>query len=110
MLASLREGFGRVYLEALMNGLPVVAHRNEVTEFVLGEEGYLIDLLQVGGSEKLPQLLRQSSTVEEHGVDGFQYVTDLVGKHCGRSIATCSSVVPINRVVRKLWLKPIFYC
>lgn len=47
-LASLREGFGRVYLEAFMCGLPVVAHRNPVTEYVLGPQAVLGDLSQQG--------------------------------------------------------------
>ncbi|HTL17209.1 MAG TPA: glycosyltransferase family 4 protein, partial [Patescibacteria group bacterium] len=44
VLASIGEGFGRVYLEALMHGLPVIAHRNPVTQFVLGPHGILDDL------------------------------------------------------------------
>lgn len=66
VLASLAEGFGRVYLEALMNGLPVVAHRFPVSEFVLGEEGVLKDLSQPGElakalSEALVQTRDQGS-------------------------------------------------
>jgi 1,2-diacylglycerol 3-alpha-glucosyltransferase len=48
VLASLQEGFGRVYLEAQMHGLPVIAHRHPVMEFVLGEHGTLADLTQAG--------------------------------------------------------------
>jgi 1,2-diacylglycerol 3-alpha-glucosyltransferase len=48
VLASLKEGFGRVYLEALMHGLPTIAHRNAVTEYVLGSFGILRDLLKPG--------------------------------------------------------------
>ena len=48
VLASLKEGFGRVYLEALMHGLPVIAHRHPVMEYVLGGEGMLGDLSQPG--------------------------------------------------------------
>ncbi len=48
VLASLKEGFGRVYLEAMMHGLPVIAHRVPVTEFVLSEEGELTDLSRPG--------------------------------------------------------------
>jgi glycosyltransferase involved in cell wall biosynthesis len=43
-LASLSEGFGRVYLEALSHGLPVVAHRHPVMAYVLGDQGDLADL------------------------------------------------------------------
>jgi len=47
-LGSLVEGFGRVYLEALMHGLPVIAHRHPVMEYVLGDEGRLADLSRPG--------------------------------------------------------------
>ena len=47
-LASLHEGFGRVYLEALMHGLPVIAHRSPITEYVLGSQAILQDLAQPG--------------------------------------------------------------
>jgi glycosyltransferase involved in cell wall biosynthesis len=49
VLASLAEGFGRVYLEAMMHGLPTIAHRNPVTEYVLGDQGCLADLNVAGG-------------------------------------------------------------
>lgn len=49
VLASLKEGFGRVYLEALMHGLPVIAHDYPVAEFVLGREGLRADLSEPGG-------------------------------------------------------------
>lgn len=45
-LASLQEGFGRVFLEALIHGLPVIAHNHPVMRFVLGDEGVLVDLSQ----------------------------------------------------------------
>ena len=48
VLASLAEGFGRVYLEALLHGLPVLAHRHAVIEFVVGAEGNLGNLSQPG--------------------------------------------------------------
>jgi 1,2-diacylglycerol 3-alpha-glucosyltransferase len=49
VLASLKEGFGRVYLEAMMHGLPVIAHRYPVSEFVLGRGGRLVDLSRPHG-------------------------------------------------------------
>jgi glycosyltransferase involved in cell wall biosynthesis len=52
VLASLQEGFGRVYLEAQMHGLPVIAHRHPVMEFVLGEHGHLTDLTEAGSLAK----------------------------------------------------------
>jgi 1,2-diacylglycerol 3-alpha-glucosyltransferase len=48
VLGSICEGFGRVYLEALMHGLPVVAHDNLVTRYVLGPHAALVDLTQPG--------------------------------------------------------------
>jgi glycosyltransferase involved in cell wall biosynthesis len=48
VLGSLKEGFGRVYLEALMHGLPVIAHRHPVMEYVLGGQGTFGDLERAG--------------------------------------------------------------
>ena len=47
-LASLQEGFGRVFLEALIYGLPVIAHDHPVMRFVLGDEGTFGDLSTPG--------------------------------------------------------------
>jgi glycosyltransferase involved in cell wall biosynthesis len=44
VLASLREAFGRVFLEALIHGLPVIAHDHPVMRFVLGEQAIFNDL------------------------------------------------------------------
>jgi glycosyltransferase involved in cell wall biosynthesis len=54
VLGSLQEGFGRVYIEALMHGLPVIAHRHPVMEYVLGGHGLLGHLERPG---ELAQLL-----------------------------------------------------
>jgi len=48
VLCSLREGFGRVYLEALVNGLPCVVHDHPVMRYVLSEEGIFEDLSRQG--------------------------------------------------------------
>jgi glycosyltransferase involved in cell wall biosynthesis len=64
VLGSLKEGFGRVYLEAMMHGLPVIAHRHPVMEYVLGKEGTLGDLSRRG---ELSALLSQELTgVADH--------------------------------------------
>lgn len=47
-LASLQEGFGRVFLEALIHGLPVIAHNHPVMQFVIGDQGTLADLSRPG--------------------------------------------------------------
>lgn len=52
-LASLTEGFGRVYLEALMHGLPAIVHDNPITRFVLGDQGTFGDLSKPGELTRL---------------------------------------------------------
>lgn len=39
----LHESFGNVYVEALSTGLPIVAHRSDTLEWILGDHGDLID-------------------------------------------------------------------
>ncbi|MFB2969903.1 glycosyltransferase family 4 protein [Aerosakkonema sp. BLCC-F183] len=40
VLASLREAFGRVFVEAMSYGLPCLAHDYDIPRYVLGKEGY----------------------------------------------------------------------
>jgi 1,2-diacylglycerol 3-alpha-glucosyltransferase len=64
-LASLQEGFGRVFLEALIHGLPVIAHDHLVMRFVLGGEGTLADLSKPGELAKHLEIeLRESRSDE----------------------------------------------
>jgi 1,2-diacylglycerol 3-alpha-glucosyltransferase len=65
-LASLQEGFGRVFLEALIHGLPVIAHDHPVMRFVLGSEGVLGDLSKAG---VLAELLLQQLNRKESDAD-----------------------------------------
>ncbi|HEU4978582.1 MAG TPA: glycosyltransferase family 4 protein [Solirubrobacteraceae bacterium] len=46
VLTSLWESFGRVLVEALGHGLPVLAHEHPVMRWVLGDEGDVADLRQ----------------------------------------------------------------
>lgn len=52
-LASLNEGFGIVYAEALSYGLPCLAHDYETSRFVLGEMGYFADFNLPGSLSNL---------------------------------------------------------
>jgi glycosyltransferase involved in cell wall biosynthesis len=40
---KIRESFGNVYIEALSCGVPVLAHDDEVTRWILGEHALLVD-------------------------------------------------------------------
>ena len=53
VLASLNEGFGRVFLEALSWGVPCLAHDYVLTRYVLGDAGLLADLEKQGSLTRL---------------------------------------------------------
>jgi len=56
-LASVREGFGRVMVEALLFGLPCIVHDYPVSRFVLGEQGYYADLTVDGNLTQMIERL-----------------------------------------------------
>jgi 1,2-diacylglycerol 3-alpha-glucosyltransferase len=65
-LASLQEGFGRVFLEALTYGLPVIAHNHPVMRFVLGDCCMLADLSKPGElAEKLAAALQTNNSPDD---------------------------------------------
>jgi len=53
VLASLQEGFGRVFLEALLHGLPTIGHCHPVIEYVLGDVGIVADLREAGALTRI---------------------------------------------------------
>ncbi|WP_373545974.1 glycosyltransferase family 4 protein [Chamaesiphon sp.] len=64
ILASLIEGFGRVFLEAMCYGLPCLAHDYEVTRFVLEAEGNLANFELPGSLAKMiPQALAEADNI-----------------------------------------------
>ncbi len=67
VLASLKEGFGRVYVEALAHGLPCLAHDYPGARLVLGEHGLFGDLRADG---VLAGLIRGLLLVEETDSEG----------------------------------------
>ena len=69
VLASLQEGFGRVFLEALVHGLPVIAHDHPVMRFVLGSEGTFGDLSKPG---VLATLIREKLGREDSEADAIR--------------------------------------
>jgi glycosyltransferase involved in cell wall biosynthesis len=46
---KIEESFGNVYIEALSSGLPIVAHDDEVTRWILGDRATLVDTRSTEG-------------------------------------------------------------
>ena len=64
-LLSRGEGFGLAYAEALAAGLPVLAHDDATTRYVVGERGLLRDITDVGSARAaLVELLGAPVTAE----------------------------------------------
>ncbi|MCB9079350.1 MAG: glycosyltransferase family 4 protein [Anaerolineaceae bacterium] len=63
VLASLHEGFGRVFLEAMAHGLPCLAHDYDISRFVLGPEGYLANFKQSGSLANLITRVSQADNI-----------------------------------------------
>lgn len=61
VLASLKEGFGRVLLEASSYGLPCLVDDNPVMKYVLDDEGFYGDLSQSGALASLYKIVTGAS-------------------------------------------------
>ena len=79
VLASLKEGFGRVYLESLLHGLPTIGHCHPVIEYVLGDVGIIADLSQPGVLSDLLFRTLQRTNSEEQKLRRWQSVRDRFG-------------------------------
>lgn len=64
-LASLMEGFGFVYVEALAAGLPVIAHDFPISRWVLGQHGTFADLEQPGALARELSLILSKAEGDE---------------------------------------------
>lgn len=65
VLGSLEEGFGRVYLEALIHGLPCVVHDHPIMRYVLGAHGKFTDLSKPGSmTQAIAKVLQQPQSAE----------------------------------------------
>lgn len=80
-LASLSEGFGRVFLEALMYGLPCFVHDHPVMRYVLGPHGTFVDLSSPGAlASHLPLIIHKESSRKSSSVlQRRQYVRNKFG-------------------------------
>jgi len=74
VLGSLQEGFGRVLIEALMHGLPVIAHQHPVMEYVIGGHGVLGDLRGPGELTRLLAQQMQETSDETAERSRWEYV------------------------------------
>jgi 1,2-diacylglycerol 3-alpha-glucosyltransferase len=67
VLASLREGFPRVCIEAMSYGLPCLVHDYETTRYILAEEGYFTDLTTAGNLTQLMlKVLPEMNNIEKY--------------------------------------------
>ncbi|YAF95692.1 MAG: glycosyltransferase family 4 protein [Nodularia sp. CChRGM 3473] len=74
VLGSLKEGFGRVYLEAMIHGLPCIVNDHPVMRYVLAEKAIFADLSKPGAmSQALAELLKRSPALETR-IERREYV------------------------------------
>ena len=66
VLASLKEGFGLVTIEALIHGLPVIVHDHEVSRYVLRENAFFEDLSKEGNlTRAIEKVLLEAGNVSK---------------------------------------------
>lgn len=72
-LASVDEGFGLAYVEALAHGLPCIAHDYPTSRFVLGNMGIYADLTKEGSLARLIQNLDPNYISEKKAIVRHSY-------------------------------------
>ncbi len=80
VLASLNEGFGRVFLEALSFGLPVITHDAPIFHQVMGKKGYYLNLInenELSNFITLEKLKTISSSAER--MERIDYTREVYG-------------------------------
>lgn len=75
-LASLDEGFGLVYVEALANGLPCLVHDYLTSRYVLGDMGYYGDLSDRGTLSRMITALTHEDVTREKVISRHAYAYD----------------------------------
>lgn len=76
-LASLREAFGNVFIEAMCSGIPVVAHDHPTIRWVVGDGGSIIDMERPGQlTDEIQFYVDNPSTLRERGNRGRNIVLE----------------------------------